>query len=186
MSCKCKKDNCVCRKVRKIAEAQDAVENNNCCSSGSCENAIKDLLSPTGNGNGNDTIPFMLLCGCENTFAGLLPYFAWGIYEYQNECSGPIPSPFFRVKKVKDDCCAVLELLYPSLCDASSFPLNLIQYDGWYSTGACVEVDLSCFTGITCFEPTTTTPITNAALAAGLEAVNDMRADSANFMNKKK
>ncbi|MBM7551197.1 CotY/CotZ family spore coat protein [Thalassobacillus pellis] len=175
MSCKCKKDNCVCEKVRKILAAQEAVANNDCCRSGSCELSIRDLVSPTG--NGNDTIPFMLLCGCENTFAGLLPYFAWGVRR-DNDCFGPIPSPFFRVKKFKDDCCAVLELLFPSLCDETPDSISdLFLFDGWFSTGVCVEVDLSCFTGITCFPPTTPVPANSAQVSKGLRAVNALRAD---------
>ncbi|MGP4059920.1 CotY/CotZ family spore coat protein [Halobacillus sp. H74] len=178
MSCKCKKSNCVCEKVRKIAAAQDEVANNDCCRAGSCEKSLRDLLSPAANGNGNDTIPFMLLCGCESALSGLLPYFAWGVRNVNTSCFGPIPSPFFRVKKIKEDdkCCAVLELLYPSLCDETPDSLlDFIEYDGWFATGACVEVDLSNFTGITCFPPTTTMTPTASNMQAGINAVNALR-----------
>jgi hypothetical protein len=181
MSCKCKKSNCVCEKVRRIAAAQDEVANNDCCSAGSCEKSLRDLVSPAGT-NGNDTIPFMLLCGCEGALSGLLPYFAWGVRRVDTSCFGPIPSPFFRVKKIKedDDCCAVLELLFPSLCDETPDSLlDLIEFDGWFATGACVEVDLRKFTGITCFPPTTTMNPTTSDMAAGVRAVKAMRANNA-------
>jgi len=177
MSCKCKKEQCVCDKVRRIADAQDAVDNN-CCDSGSCEQSIRDLVSPTG-GNGADTIPFMLLCGCENTFAGLLPYFGWGVKRFSDGCSGPIPSPFFRVKKIKEDtkCCAILELLIPVRCDSS-----LLRFENFRRTGVCVEVDLSCFTGITCFHPVNALNASDDEVSEGLEVINAFRGDS-NLMN---
>ncbi|MGI8317197.1 CotY/CotZ family spore coat protein [Halobacillus mangrovi] len=176
MSCKNKKSNCVCEKVREIAAAQDEVANDHCCDI-SCEKSLRDLLSPAGNGNGNDTIPFMLLCGCDNALAGLLPYIGWGVRNVDTSCFGPIPSPFFRVKKFKDDdsCCAILELLYPSLCDETPDSLlDLIEFDGWFATGACLEVDLRNFTGITCFPPTTVMSPTTADLRAGVKAVKSL------------
>lgn len=180
MSCKCKKDNCVCEKVRRIAAAQDEV-NNDCCESGSCEQSIRDLVSPTG-GNGADTIPFMLLCGCENTFAGLLPYFAWGVFDFSDGCSGPIPSPFFRVKKFRDDreCCAILELLVPSLCDTSP---SLLRFENFFRTGVCVEVDLSCFTGITCFRPSNAPTASDNDVTKGMEAIKGLRESTNSLTN---
>ncbi|MCD5322259.1 MULTISPECIES: CotY/CotZ family spore coat protein [Pontibacillus] len=172
MSCgKSYNDSCVCDKVRKIADAQDTVDQN-CCDSGSCHRAIQDLVSPTG-GNGADTVPFMLLCGCDNTFAGLLPYFGWGIYKYSDGCSGPIPSPFFRVKKFVDGkrCCAILELLYPELCG------SIFKYENFYRTGVCIEVDLSKFTGITCFHPVAALNANDDTVAAGLETVQQLKSD---------
>lgn len=165
----------MCRKVRKIAEVQDAVSNNDHCRNGSCEQSIKDLLSPTGNGNGNDTIPFMLLCGCENTFAGLLPYFAWGAKKLDNDCSTIIPSPFFKVKKFKDDddCCAILELLIPTKCSAK--PNCPFKFGGFKGTGVCVEVDLSCFTGITCFNGTTLTDASEDDMTHALGMMRELR-----------
>ncbi len=171
MSCKCKKDKCVCEKVRRIADAQDAVDNN-CCDSG-CEQSIRDLVSPTG-GNGADTIPFMLLCGCENTFAGLLPYFGWGVKRF-NDCSIPFPSPFFRVKKFVDhkECCAILELLIPVKCEGSLF-----KFRNFRRTGVCLEVDLSCFTGITCFHPVNALSASEEEMYDGIEVINQFKNDS--------
>lgn len=173
MSCcgKSGKNRCVCDKVREIARVQDAVDNN-CCESGSCHRAIEDLVSPTG-GDGRDTIPFVLLCGCENTFAGLLPYFAWGVKKF-NGCSALYPSPFFRVKRFVEGkrCCAILELLYPERCDG-----HLFKYSNFYRTGICVEVDLSKFTGITCFHPVAALNASEADMDAGAELVQQLKAD---------
>lgn len=65
-------------------------------------------------------------------------------------CFFDIRSTFFRVVDfVKgSECCAILELLCPERCEGKH---NGIE--GFIRTGACLEVDLKDFTGITCFPP---------------------------------
>lgn len=144
-------EQCICKKVRAIAKAQDEAVADHCCEV-SCENSLRQLVSPSVAPSA-DTVPFMLSGGAKTTFSGLLPYFAWGIVK-SNEggsiCQTPFVSPFFRVKKVKDDCCAVLELLCPIFCDE---PGNEGVIESFTRTGACVTVDLHDFTDITCFHP---------------------------------
>lgn len=82
----------------------------------------------------------------------------------------------FFYAKVQEDW--VPNSLYPSLCDSSPDSLlDLIEFDGWFATGACVEVDLRKFTGITCFPPTTTMSPSASDLTAGIQAVKALRAN---------
>lgn len=179
MGCTHKDSNCVCERVREINAAQNEVSPvaDNCCDV-SCAQSLRDLLSPATQGPVNDTIPFMLTCACENAFAGLLPYFGWGVLN-DDECVNPIFSPFFRVKKFTDngDCCAVLELLIPDICLEGEFPF--IGFEGFFRTGACFEVDLSKFAGITCFPPVAAEDFnTSTDLTAGLEAIQSLSNNS--------
>jgi len=144
-------DDCVCETVKKINKAQAAVEDSNC--KVSCENSIKQLLSK--HKSTANTIPFSLDCGCE-TFLGKAPiYCNSGNFQI-------IASPFFKVKKVNHDCCAVLELLWPT-CDGEAFQGHFnndgisfpcCDFDGFVGTGACITVDLKCFCSISCHKPT--------------------------------
>ncbi|PLR97521.1 CotY/CotZ family spore coat protein [Bacillus sp. T33-2] len=137
-----KGENCVCHKVREIAEAQHKVKKDDSCDT-SCDQSIKKLLE-TRKPSGLDTVPFKLLCGCEKdcgrSFAGK------GVVKIDG-CLFEIDSPYFRVKKfVKDcNCCAILELLCPIHCNCCP------GIKGFLRTGACFEADLSKFAGITCF-----------------------------------
>lgn len=164
-------DNCICHVVRKIVDAQDEVANNNadCCST-SCEQSIKDLLSPTTNNNttGNTTIPFILYCkdNCS-------PFISSAVYQAPisntgNTFFGCVETPVFRAKKfVNDgDCCVILELLLPvtetgatintgdQVCDF--FPGNSRR--GFQATGICITVDLNSFNAIQCLDPITPRP----------------------------
>jgi len=94
-----------------------------------------------------DTIPFKLLCGCSKgdseTFVGT------GVVKIDG-CFYDIKSTFFRVVDFTkgSKCCAILELLCPERCKGKHHGI-----EGFVRTGACFEVDLKDFVGITCFPP---------------------------------
>ncbi|MBT2693826.1 CotY/CotZ family spore coat protein [Bacillus sp. ISL-55] len=151
--CGCKKDHddhhshsCVCKKVRDINEAQHEVTRKKHGCDVSCDRSIKELLNQCKQSN-FDTIPFKLLCGCSKgdceTFVGT------GVVKI-NGCFYDIKSTFFRVVDFTkgSNCCAILELLCPERCEGKH---NGIE--GFVRTGACFEVDLKDFVGITCFPP---------------------------------
>jgi hypothetical protein len=150
--CGCEKDKhdkgfhtCVCSKVQAINDAQHEVNRKKHGCDVSCERSIKELLNQCKNSD-FDTIPFKLLCGCKGdceTFVGT------GVIKMDG-CFYDIRSSFFRVVDfVKgSECCAILELLCPERCEGKH---NGIE--GFIRTGACFEVDLKDFTGITCFPP---------------------------------
>lgn len=133
---------CVCDVLKEIANAQsDVVEN--CCDS-SCEQSISDLLGETDHGNGLDTVPVLLYCqeGCS-------PFKGYGAHP--SNIADVMGSYYFRVKKVMDDCCAVLELLRDPE-DGNNNPHNPVdQHTGCLrATGICITVDANCFCHITC------------------------------------
>ncbi|MEH7885400.1 CotY/CotZ family spore coat protein, partial [Bacillus sp. JJ1609] len=154
--CGCKKDrdnddnekhsrSCVCKKVRDINDAQHEVDRKKHGCDVSCDRSIKELLNQCKDSD-FDTIPFKLLCGCNGdceTFVGT------GVIKMDG-CFFDIRSTFFRVVDFVrgSDCCAILELLCPDRCEGKH---NGIE--GFIRTGACLEVDLNDFTGITCFPP---------------------------------
>ncbi|WP_173917614.1 CotY/CotZ family spore coat protein [Halobacillus sp. Marseille-Q1614] len=164
-------DACVCETVRKIVRAQDEAADMDGCNS-SCKNSLRELLSPTGNGNGPTTIPFALYCkgDCE-------PFIGSGIFKSPVGGSGMtalrcVETPIFRAKKFvdEDECCVQLELLLPvtmggstpgpsgkgnKICDF--FPGNSIR--NLQATGICLTVDLACFCGILCLDPVTPLPV---------------------------
>ncbi|MFA1818925.1 CotY/CotZ family spore coat protein [Virgibacillus oceani] len=133
---------CVCDILREISDAQhDVVEN--CCDT-SCEQSISDLLGETDAANGLDTVPVILYCkgDCK-------PFKGFGALP--GHIGDIMGSFFFRVKKVDDDCCAVVELLRDpkddkrdpkSPADQDTKPLR--------ATGICMTVDLDCFCHVTC------------------------------------
>ncbi|ESU33593.1 hypothetical protein G3A_05165 [Bacillus sp. 17376] len=142
-----KADNgCVCDKVKEINLAQKKVAGKKQDCEISCERSIKELLGNCKHSK-FDTIPFKLLCGCIGeceTFVGT------GVVNIDG-CFFDIRSSFFRVVDfVKgSDCCVILELLCPERCEGNH------GISGFVRTGACFEVDLNDFTGITCFPPVT-------------------------------
>ncbi|MUV36501.1 hypothetical protein JNUCC1_00304 [Lentibacillus sp. JNUCC-1] len=134
--------NCVCDILKEIADAQqDVVEN--CCET-SCERSISDLLGDTDVGNGLDTVPVLLYCkdGCQ-------PFKGFGADPDRiNDIMG---SFYFRVKKVTDDCCAVLELLRDDNDNDDDPDSPVTQFTGELeATGICMTVDLNCFCHVTC------------------------------------
>ncbi|QKY68625.1 CotY/CotZ family spore coat protein [Lentibacillus sp. CBA3610] len=134
--------NCVCDVLREIVEAQeDVVEN--CCST-SCEQSISDLLGETDGGNGLDTVPVILYCkdGCK-------PFKGFGANP--DDIGDMTSSFYFRVKKVDDDCCAVVELLRDPHDDDDTPKDPVDQYTKHLcATGICITVDLDCFCHVTC------------------------------------
>lgn len=135
--------NCVCDILKEIAEAQnDVIEN--CCDS-SCEQSIHDLLGENDNGNGLDTVPVLLYCkgNCK-------PFKGYGACS-RSTISNIEGSFYFRVKKVTDDCCAILELLRDHDDEDYDPHTPVTQYTGHLrATGICITVDLNCFCHVTC------------------------------------
>ncbi|MFC4559504.1 CotY/CotZ family spore coat protein [Virgibacillus kekensis] len=177
MSCGHKKDgeNCVCDIVREIVAVQDEVVDKGGCCVTSCERSIRDLLSPTTNGNGPvaTTIPFILYC--KGDCDAFIPS---GVFQAPIGGSGMnafqcVETPIVRAKKFtdEDECCVKLELLLPvteggstpgpggdNVCDF--FPGeegNAIR--DLQATGICLTVDLDCFCGIQCLDPVTPLPV---------------------------
>lgn len=170
------KDNCVRDIINEIIKAQDEVaglQGSGCCDVG-CERAIRELLSPTENANGNTTIPFILYCkDCK-------PFIGSGIVRRPLGMSGNtfldcLQTPIFKAKKFVDDDknCVKLELLIPvtmggsqpgdggkEVCDY--FPGRSVR--NLRESGVCITVDLECFCSITCLEPTTPLMATNQAM----------------------
>ncbi|WP_052158919.1 CotY/CotZ family spore coat protein [Halobacillus sp. BBL2006] len=168
-SCSKGKDSqCVRDVIKEIIAAQEEVAERERCDV-SCERSIRELLSPTANGNENTTIPFILYCkDCK-------PFIGSAVVRRQMEMGMSsftfldcLESPIFRAVKFVDDKkdCVKLELLIPvteggsqpgpsnegkRVCDF--FPGKSIR--NLRSTGVCITVDLDCFCSITCLEPTT-------------------------------
>ncbi|WP_174612819.1 CotY/CotZ family spore coat protein [Virgibacillus ihumii] len=138
--------NCVCDILKEIVDAQnDVVEN--CCDT-SCERSISDLLGETDNGNGLDTVPLILYCkdGCK-------PFKGFGACPTNGNGNGGghvEASFFFRVKKVTDDCCAVIELLRDDEAEGNPHDPFCSDVEDLSATGICLTVDLSCFCHVTC------------------------------------
>ncbi len=141
---------CICSTVKRIFKAQEEVDECHCRVS--CERSIRQILSQ--NDCSPNTIPFTLTCGCDLFFGKAAIYSKHGHF-----CI--ISSPFFKVKKVDHNCCAVLELLWPT-CDGEPVrgPLKCKDHDflcddfnGFIGTGSCITVDLSCFCSISCQKP---------------------------------
>nr|WP_091583160.1 CotY/CotZ family spore coat protein [Alteribacillus bidgolensis] len=139
-----KKGSCVLDAVLEIKEAQDEAENFD-----ACENKCsRNLLSPTGNINGLDTVPFVL-----QAKSGQLFHATGGIG--QDNCFQTV---FFRVEKV-DKCsgCATLSLLRPDnnldFDNCCVDPASLCDVEELERTRHCIEVDLDCFCAIQCLDP---------------------------------
>ncbi|PAV29173.1 spore coat protein [Virgibacillus profundi] len=134
--------NCVCDVLKEIADAQnDVVEN--CCDS-SCDQSIQDLLGERDDGNGLDTVPVLLYCK-----GNCAPFKGFGAHP--RRIRDVEASFYFRVKKVTDDCCAVLELLRDRDDDKDNPHNPVEQHTGRLrATGICITVDLSCFCHVTC------------------------------------
>ncbi|UCZ51935.1 spore coat protein [Bacillus shivajii] len=130
--------NCVCDVLLDIADAQDQTTDTDCITS--CEQSIRELLGGMAPTNFN-TVPFQLLCACEDE-----PFTATG-YVRTNGTAAVIESSFFRVDSIDEkDCCAVLELLIaPEIGEDGE-----INLDDFERTGACITVDLKCFCGVVC------------------------------------
>ncbi|HLR79410.1 MAG TPA: CotY/CotZ family spore coat protein [Bacillota bacterium] len=137
-------DNCVCDILKEIADAQsDVIEN--CCES-SCEQSIDELLGETDR-RGKDTVPLILYCrdGCQ-------PFKGFGTLRKHGDHLDEMQTSFiFRVKKVMDDCCAIIELLLADadLCKDLKNPKHQ-ETKNLKATGICITVDLNCFCHVTC------------------------------------
>ncbi|MBH0231249.1 CotY/CotZ family spore coat protein [Halobacillus yeomjeoni] len=158
----CKKDKCIRDIVRDIVKAQDEVaEREHSCST-SCEQSIRELLSPTANENQKTTIPVMLYTKDSEIFK------AEG-YKSLGGKQWLVKTKVFKVKKFVEDSrhCVKLELLKPikhSPSSTVSTPCRKKHVDEFKSTGICITVDLKCFCGIACLEPITPEPVTSGDL----------------------
>lgn len=137
--------NCVADILKDIVAAQnDIVEN--CCDT-SCDQSISDLLGESENNNGLDTVPVILYCkDCK-------PFKGFGAPKVHHKIGDIVASFIFRVKKVDDENCAVLELLLSDgdtcgpdhLKDPTEQDTKHLE-----ATGICISVDLDCFCHVTC------------------------------------
>ncbi|WP_337017337.1 CotY/CotZ family spore coat protein [Oceanobacillus massiliensis] len=137
--------NCVADILKDIVEAQnDIVEN--CCDT-SCDQSISDLLGESDGGNGLDTVPVILYCkDCK-------PFKGFGAPKDNGHIGDIVASFIFRVKKVDDDNCAVLELLlkngencgHDHMKDPADQSTHQLE-----ATGICITVGLDCFCHVTC------------------------------------
>ncbi|RPF52125.1 CotY/CotZ family spore coat protein [Aquisalibacillus elongatus] len=148
MSCRGedRSDNCVSDILRQIVDAQNDIVENDCDIS--CKQSIEDLLGDTTSPSGLDTVPVLLYCECK-------PFKGFGVRNDQNRTC--VASFYFRVQKVYDDDCAVLELLRDP-ADSRQNPSDPCEQKtaNLRSTGICINVDLDCFCHVTCL------PATNA------------------------
>ncbi|WLV25559.1 CotY/CotZ family spore coat protein [Aciduricibacillus chroicocephali] len=157
-------ENCVSRILREIVAAQNDVVNNDCCDT-SCEQSISDLLGETEPGNDLDTVPVILYCKgtCK-------PFKGYGVGQHHHhghdKLTRAIGSFFFKVKKVTNDNCAVLELLASHGCHKPDTEVGHENEEGkckddpktpacqptdhLQATGLCLTVDLNCFCHVTC------------------------------------
>lgn len=149
-------DSCVADILKRVADAQDEVDNDGDCDV-SCHKSIQDLLAGATTPNNFDTIPLILYCGCD-------PFLGTGVRLIRRENSSQvlqcIESFFFRVTSV-DDNCAKLELLSTGtteLCKWSE-PCEQINTGTttFFRTGICITVDLNCFCAVVCLDPVSTT-----------------------------
>jgi hypothetical protein len=141
-------ESCVCDILRDIVEAQNDVIENVCQTS--CEQSINELLGEREPSNGLDTVPIILYCrGTCKPFKGFGAKRGNMLGEI-----GPMKASFiFRVKKVTEDCCAVLELLRDPhdqhKCEDLDDPCEQ-KTNNLENTGICITVDLDCFCSVTC------------------------------------
>jgi len=149
MGCKkedCNDVSCVRDVLEEIVDAQNDVVENVCDTS--CKQSINDLMGDRDNGNDLDTVPIILYNKDGSPFKG------FGAKQKRRGNVGPIVSSFiFRVKKVDDDGCAILELLLSDeqdySCDHLKDPADQKTED-LEDTGICITVDLDCFCHVTC------------------------------------
>jgi len=167
--------NCVKDVVRRILDAQREVAGGGLhdCDT-SCDRSIDELLSPSRGERGRfTTIPFMLICKdkCKTFYgAGFRGHGAEMERRGRYEC---IESPVFKVQGFVrgSNNCVRLELLLPvyrrrdgdndqrrhhDSCGSdvcNHFGHHIIE--NWRHTGVCITVDLDCFCGISCLDPTT-------------------------------
>src|SRR5690625_6839343 len=95
--------------------------------------------------SGYDTVPFILYCK-----DGCTPFKGYGAHPRH---IGDVKASFyFRVKKVDEDCCAIIEMLRDPHCEAKD-PKTPTEQGTKHlrATGICLIVDLCCLCHITYF-----------------------------------
>jgi hypothetical protein len=160
MSCGKRKfdtESCVADILKRVADAQDEVENDGDCDT-SCHKSIQDLLAGATTPTTFDTIPLILYCECD-------PFLGTGVRLLSRNTTSQtlqcIETFFFRVSKV-DDNCAKLELLTttdsPNGLSKHDDPCDQINTNGttFFRTGICMTVDLNCFCAVVCLDPVAT------------------------------
>lgn len=150
-----KNDGCVKEILESILHAQKKVNNMLDCSN-SCKQSINSLFEDKKKPSKN-TIPFILYCGCE-PFKGTGVTTIYG--QHKEKKFACFSSFIFRVRDLEHHC-VVLELLAfkPEKCsmrDASATycspceQINGEKVENLIKTGICINVDISCFCGISC------------------------------------
>ncbi|WP_082235286.1 CotY/CotZ family spore coat protein [Halobacillus massiliensis] len=148
--------NCVEEVLEAILQAQRKAQKGHGCDT-SCQQSIHDLFKEEKTFKKN-TIPFILYCGCDPFKGTGVTTYSYKPKKHRFKC---IESHIFRLKDLKNEC-AVLELLYfksdlndsnEKHCHDKSSACDQIDnkcVSDLIATGICINVDLSCFCGITC------------------------------------
>ena len=158
---------CVEEVLEAILKAQRKVEKEDKKKCSSCKESIHELLEEHKKPK-KDTIPFILYCGCDPFKATGVTTDGKGPKDRKLDC---VTSFIFKIKDLKGEC-AELELLTfkskkddgkkdndhkddhkkghhkkdLSLCEQ----IDHEKVEDLEATGICINVDLSCFCGITC------------------------------------
>ena len=148
MSCGCGKSTgkCVIDVLREIDTVQSEVEDDDCCRV-SCEQSINDVRGESDNNRRRkDTVPIILYSKDGKPFKG------FGSNRSGNDCD-IVASFIFRVKKIDNNDCAVLELLLKDMEKCGPVDLKdptCQSCRDLRATGICITVDLHCFCHVTC------------------------------------
>ncbi|HZG59776.1 MAG TPA: CotY/CotZ family spore coat protein [Anoxybacillus sp.] len=164
---RCKDHNkCVEEILEAILEAQKKSKKKEECDI-SCKQAINELLGKKHKKPRKNTIPFILYCKDRK------PFKATGVTTFISSCSKKkrfacFTTFIFKIKEL-DGNCAVLELLtfksdkkhHSNSCPkrgqnhpcSPCFQVDSEKVKDLVKTGICINVDLSCFCGISCLPP---------------------------------
>lgn len=141
---------CVEEILEAILKAQRKVEKEHDMKCSSCEESFEELLEDSKKFK-NNTIPIILYCGCEPFKAEGVATCPVGMKDKKFVC---ITSFIFKIRDLKGNC-AVLELLTfkpkRDRCDKFKSPCDQIDHqlvNDLVKTGICINVDLSCFCGV--------------------------------------
>lgn len=141
---------CVEEILEAILNAQRKVEKEHEMKCSSCEESFEEQLEEHKKFKKN-TIPFILYCGCEPFKAEGVATYPVGLKDKKFVC---ITSFVFKIRDLKGNC-AELELLKfkpkRDRCDNFKSPCEQINHQSvndLVKTGICINVDLSCFCGV--------------------------------------
>ncbi len=144
---------CVEEILEAILKAERKVEVDHKKKCSSCKESIEDLLEEERKKPKKNTIPFILYCGCEPFKATGVTTCPGGPKDKRFAC---ITSFIFKIKDLKGQCAELELLAFKSKKDGDKklcSPCDQINYEcveDLVRTGICINVDLSCFCGVTC------------------------------------